>query len=74
MKSQNEPGEIIENKQPQSESLVPDALEKYIRDADDPEAILATVVGALREFPDVWQQVLSALDPADVSLLTRTLK
>ena len=74
MKLQNEPGDIVENKKPQSESAVADALERYIRDADDPEAMLATVIGALREFPAVWQEVLSALDPADVSLLTRTLK
>ena len=74
MKLQNEPGDIIENKQPPSESAVADALERYIRDADGPEAVLATVIGALREFPAVWQQVLSALDPADLSMLTRTLK
>jgi|KBSMisStaDraftv2_1062788.scaffolds.fasta_scaffold1021526_2 hypothetical protein len=74
MKLPNEPGDIIENKEPQSESVVPDALERYIRNADDPEAILATVVGALREFPAVWEEVLSALDPADVAMLTRTVK
>ena len=74
MKLPNEPGDIIENKEPQSESVVPDALERYIRNADDPEAILATVVGALREFAAVWEEVLSALDPADVAMLTRTVK
>ena len=74
MKIPNEPGDIVEDKEPQSESAGADTLERYIRDADDPEAVLATVIGALREFPGVWQEVLSALDPADVSLLTRTLK
>ena len=74
MKLRNEPGDIVENEEPQSESVLPDALERYTGDADDPEAVLATVIGAIREFPVVWQEILSALDPADVSLLTRTLK